>query len=211
MTQTAIDKLSANSNGFVLQVEAGKVDWAAHGNDTGGLLYDQIAFDEAITVAMSFAEKRTDTLVIITTDHGNANPALLYGSDANKNFDKIQQFKHSNDWVLQGIKKDDTAAKVIERLEFAQGIVIEKEDAAGLLESYKDLNEVGNYNPYKLPFEKLGIIQRKYIAVGWASDNHTGDFVELAMFGAGSNQLLPFIKNTDLHYFMLAATGVKNK
>ena len=211
MTQTAIDKLSANSNGFVLQVEAGKVDWAAHGNDTGGLLYDQIAFDEAITVAMSFAEKRTDTLVIITTDHGNANPALLYGSDANKNFDKIQQFKHSNDWVLQGIKKDDTAAKIIERLEFAQGIAITQEEATTLLENYKELTDVGNYNPYKLPFEKLGIIQRKYTAVGWASDNHTGDFVELAMFGAGSNQLLPFIKNTDLHYFMLAATGVKNK
>jgi alkaline phosphatase len=89
MTQTAIDKLSANNNGFVLQVEGGKVDWAAHGNDTGGLLYDQLAFDEAIAVAISFAEKRTDTLVIITTDHGNANPALLYGSDANKNFDKF--------------------------------------------------------------------------------------------------------------------------
>ncbi len=212
MTQTAIDKLSANNNGFVLQVEGGKVDWAAHANDTAGLLYDQIAFDEAIAVAISFAEKNTDTLVIITTDHGNANPALLYGDDADKNFDKIQRFKYSNDWVLQGIKKDDSVAKVIERIEFAQGIAIAKEEAATLLENYKELTtDTGNYNPYKLPFEKLGAIQKKYTSVGWAGDNHSADFVELAMFGAGSNQLLPFIKNTDLHYFMLAATGVKDK
>jgi len=52
MTQKAIGRLSRNKNGFVMQVEAGKVDWAAHANDTAALLYDQAAFDEAIKVAI---------------------------------------------------------------------------------------------------------------------------------------------------------------
>ncbi len=209
MTQVAIEKLSANKNGFVLQVEAGKVDWAAHANDTTAIIYDQIAFDESIAVAIKFAEKNTDTLVIITTDHGNANPALLYGDDTNDKFDKIQKHQFSNDWVLQGIKSNDSADAIIERLAFAQNITITKDEAYSLLDSYKNLTDVGNYNPYKLPFEKLASIQKSYTNIGWAGNNHSGDFVELAMYGAGSNQLLPFIKNTDLHYFMLAATGVK--
>ena len=56
MTQKAISLLSKNSKGFVMQVEGGKVDWAAHANDTAGLLYDQIAFDDAVKVALEFAE-----------------------------------------------------------------------------------------------------------------------------------------------------------
>jgi alkaline phosphatase len=66
--------MSQNPNGFVLQVEGGKVDWGSHANDIAASLYDQIAFDEAIAVAIAFAEKRDDTLVIVTTDHGNSNP-----------------------------------------------------------------------------------------------------------------------------------------
>ncbi|MFN4197612.1 MAG: alkaline phosphatase, partial [Flavobacterium sp.] len=55
MTSKAIDRMKQHPNGFVLQVEGGKVDWAAHANCIGGLLFDQIAFDEAVKVAMDFA------------------------------------------------------------------------------------------------------------------------------------------------------------
>src|SRR5690606_21916257 len=91
MVGTAIRRLSKNHNGFVLQVEGGKVDWAAHANDVGGLLYDQLAFDDALAVALAFAEADGDTLVIVTTDHGNANPGL-FGST--KNFERVINFKH---------------------------------------------------------------------------------------------------------------------
>src|SRR5690606_18220003 len=47
MTQTAIDQMKNHKDGFVLQVESGKVDWAAHANDVGGLIHEQLAFDEA--------------------------------------------------------------------------------------------------------------------------------------------------------------------
>src|SRR5690606_20824378 len=46
MTQKAIDRMKSHPQGFVLQVEAGKVDYAAHANDIAGLLYDQLAFDD---------------------------------------------------------------------------------------------------------------------------------------------------------------------
>lgn len=208
MTQQAISILSKNSNGFVLQVEAGKVDWAAHANDTGALLYDQIAFDDAIKIAMDFAEKNDDTLVIVTTDHGNANPGLFYGSKSNANFENVHQFKHTNEWILAGVDKNFRASSFIEKIKEAQGIVIKKDEALSILKHYETLDEEGLYNPKKLPFKHLASVQTDYTSIGWGSMTHSGDYVELAMFGPGSELLKPFVKNTELHNLMLEAAGV---
>ena len=110
MTAKAIDQLKSHPNGFVMQVEGGKVDWAAHANDIGALLYDQVAFDEAVGVALDFAKADGNTLVVITSDHGNANPGLIYGKECNDNFDRLQNFTHSNDWILQQINPNDSIA-----------------------------------------------------------------------------------------------------
>ena len=211
MTSKAIALLSRNKKGFVLQVESGKVDWAAHANDAGALLYDQLEFDEAIKAAIDFAEKDRETLVIITTDHGNANPGLFYGDKANSNFDHIQHFKHTNDWILNGINRNFTTQQVIERVEYAQGMVLQQEDAAELLKHYSSLDETGLYNPRKLPFKYLAQLQTPFTSVGWGSMDHSADYVELAAYGPGSELLKPFVKNTDLHYLMLNATGVSQK
>ena len=208
MTRKAIEQLSKNKNGFVLQVEGGKVDWGAHANDVGALLYDQIAFDDAIAVAIEFAEKNHDTLVVITTDHGNASPGLIKSKNVDACFDKIQKFKHTNDWVLYGIKKTDTPQQVIDRLFEAQGYAITKDEATELLTHYSDLGNEGIYNSYKLPFKRLGQIQQAYTSVGWSGMDHSAEFVELGMFGPGSEALPPFVKNIDLHNFMLKVTGL---
>jgi alkaline phosphatase len=208
MTKSAIAVLSKNKNGFALQVEGGKVDWAAHGNDIGGLIYDQVAFDEAIGAVLEFAEKDGNTLVIITTDHGNANPGLFYDDAANKNFDNIQNFKHTNEWVLKQIQKNDTSARVIDLIADAQHIAITTDEANSLLKYYNAVSEDGLYNTGNLPLRKLAEIQQKYTCVGWGSMEHSADYVEVAAFGAGSSLLKPFVKNTDLHTLMLTATGI---
>ncbi len=208
MTNKAISLMSGNENGFVLQVEGGKVDWAAHANDTSGLIYDQIAFDAAVAEAIKFAEGRNDTLVIITTDHGNANPGLIKHDKVDQMFDTFQTVKKTNDWVLNGISKTDSPAKIIERLNFAQGYTIKKEDAKFILDAYSSLDKPGLYNPYTLPFKRLAEIQQQYTSVHWSGMNHSADFVELAMFGPGSEALPPMVKNYELHNFMLIAAGV---
>jgi alkaline phosphatase len=211
MTSTAIKRLSTQKEGFVLQVEAGKVDWAAHANDIGGLLYDQLAFDEALAVAMDFAESNKETLIIVTTDHGNANPGLFSGAKANSNFDRIQQFKHSNEWILAGVDKNTNINNLVEKVEAANGFAIQKDEAATLLKHYEKLDEKGLYNPRNLPFKQLAQIQENYTSVGWGSMDHSADYVELAMFGPGAELLQPFVKNTDLHELMLKACGLKER
>jgi alkaline phosphatase len=210
MTRQAIKRLSSNKKGFVLQVEGGKVDWAAHANDVGGLIYDQIAFDEALAVAIDFAESNKDTLVIFTTDHGNANPGLFYGAKANSNFDRIQRFKYTNEWILSGVNKNTSNAAFIEKIEAAHGYAINTEEAASILKHYILLDENGLYNPKNLPYKQLAQIQTGYTSVGWGAMDHSADYVELAMFGPGSELLQPFVRNTDLHQIMLKASGVEN-
>lgn len=208
MTKQAIAILSQNKKGFVLQVEAGKVDWAAHGNDIGGLLYDQVAFDEAVGIAMDFAEKDQETLLVITTDHGNANPGLFYGAKANENFDIIQNFKKSNSWVLNNISKNTSADELIAKIKSVQDYMITKDEANSILAHYIKLDEAGLYNPYKLPFKLYAQIQSQHTSVSWAAMDHSADYVELAMYGPGSELLKPFVKNYELHHLMLAATQV---
>lgn len=210
MSAKAIEVLSQSHNGFVLQIESGKVDWAAHANDLGGLIHEQIQFDEAIKVVMDFAEKDKETLVIITSDHGNANPGIIYGKYANDNFDAVQKYKQTNEWILNSFSEKSTIKQIIETVEYANGSILSEEDAKHILNYYAGLEkqEDGLYNYRKLPFKTFAEIQSKTNSVGWISMDHSADYVELAMFGPGSEKLKPFIKNTDLHYFMLEAAEV---
>lgn len=211
MTQKAIEAMKGHPNGFVLQVEAGKVDWAAHGNDIAGLIYDQVAHDQAIQVAIDFAKQDEQTLVIITTDHGNANPGIIYGNKANAQFDSIQNYKHSNEWILKGIGKETPISQIKERVHYANNIALTNEEAQLLLSYYSNIKmENGLYNPKHLPFKVLAEIQKQHNSVGWISMQHSADYVELAMYGPGSELLQPFIKNTDLHYLMLQAAAIEN-
>ena len=213
MTQKAIDRMKSHKNGFVLQVEAGKVDWAAHANDIAGLLYDQVAFDEAVKIARDFAEKDKETLVIITTDHGNANPGLIYGKKVNDHFDSVHQFKHTNEWILNGFTPESSISQVKERIDFANGFALTDDEARTIMGYYTNLEKQddGLYNYKNLPFKTFAEMQKNRTSVGWISMDHSADYTELAMFGPGCEKLKPFIKNTDLHYFMLEAAEVENK
>lgn len=68
-TQLAIDALSRNENGFFLMVEASQVDWGGHDNDGDYLISELIDLDKTIGVALDFAQKNGETLVIMTADH----------------------------------------------------------------------------------------------------------------------------------------------
>ncbi|MEC3877379.1 alkaline phosphatase [Chryseobacterium salviniae] len=212
MAKAAIEHMKDNKEGFVLQIEAGKVDWAAHANDVSALLHDQLAFDEAIKVAMAFAEKDKNTLVIITTDHGNANPGTIYGADATKNFNSIAHYKCTNEYLLNNLHADFNIQQVKDWIAENNQISVYDDEAKRILNFYNGIekDEEGLYNYKKLPYRAFSEIQKKHNSVGWISMDHSSDYVELAIYGPGSEFLQPFVKNTDLHYLMLKAAEVEN-
>ncbi|MFO7825144.1 MAG: alkaline phosphatase [Cyclobacterium sp.] len=204
MSAKAIELLGQNPNGFAMQIEGGKVDWAAHGNDAPALLYDQLDFDEAVGVALDFAAKDGETLVIMTTDHGNANPGL-FSSDK---FSKLYTTTRSNEWILRQLSVDNTASQVRDLIEAYQGLQLKNEEASAILNKFKGPDGDGMYGSGEVPSHLLASIQTNYTGIGWSGTGHSSDYVELAMYGPGSEKLPAFIENYKLHNFMLEATQV---
>lgn len=78
MTAKALEVLSRNPKGFFLMVEAGRIDWAAHDNDTGALLHEMIKFDETIAHVYDWVRARQDTLLLVTADHETGGFGFSY-------------------------------------------------------------------------------------------------------------------------------------
>ena len=69
LTRWALERLSADPDGFFLMVEHEGVDGSSHQNQIEDLRKVVTSFDEAVGVALDFAKKRGDTLVVVTSDH----------------------------------------------------------------------------------------------------------------------------------------------
>jgi alkaline phosphatase len=78
-TQTAINILDNDPDGFFLMVEGSQIDWGGHQNNTGYIATEMLDFDQAIGIALEFASKNKETLVIITADHETGGFAIEGG------------------------------------------------------------------------------------------------------------------------------------
>lgn len=79
-TNTAINILSHNKKGFFLMVEGSQIDWGAHAGSTIYIVEDMLDFDQTIGVALEFASKNKETLVIVTSDHETGGMAVVDGN-----------------------------------------------------------------------------------------------------------------------------------
>jgi alkaline phosphatase len=78
-TQTALNILNKNPNGFFLMVEGSQIDWGSHNNDGAYLTSELIDFDIAVGAALDFAQRDGNTLVIVTGDHETGGLSLVNG------------------------------------------------------------------------------------------------------------------------------------
>lgn len=82
-TEEAIKVLDKDSeNGFFLMIEGSQIDWASHQNDVAYITREMLDFDKAIGVALEYAAKHKNTLVIVTADHETGGLSDL-GTDVN--------------------------------------------------------------------------------------------------------------------------------
>lgn len=69
MAQWAIERLAEDPEGFFLMIEHEGPDSASHQNHTIDVRSALASFDQAVGVALDFAARRGDTLVVVTADH----------------------------------------------------------------------------------------------------------------------------------------------
>lgn len=78
-TNAALQLLQQNKKGFFLVVEGSKIDDGGHANDLQYVAEEVIDFDKAIKVALDFADKNKETLVVVTADHETGGLTIAEG------------------------------------------------------------------------------------------------------------------------------------
>jgi alkaline phosphatase len=207
MFSAALNQLDGAKDGFVLQVEGGRVDHAGHGNDPGSILHEFLEFDACIPIALEFIESHPDTMLVVTTDHGTGGCQLDGAGSAyvgsGPALDRINQLRHSFEWLQQGFEATGTFDPVL--LKTALGIDATDTQAAFVQAA---LDAEARYLSGALN-KAFGKQLNELTAVGWTSNKHTSECVELFAFGPGSETIPPLIKNYEMFGILTKALGIK--
>ena len=226
MTREAIKRLD-NEKGFMLMVEGSKVDWGAHANDPVAATTEMIAFDEAIGVALDFAKKDGNTVVIVTSDHGNSGLSI-------GRYDLPKYAEASKDDLfanLTAIRKTSVGlAKLIKDTPYAEVARVFKEQT-GIELNEEELEALKNVKGYtQSPIEEthkkvasvwgtiytnsldgyIASIFRKHTYIGFTTHGHTAEEVYLAISAPEQTpRLTGFNTNIELHNYMRSLLGIR--
>ncbi|CAI6047227.1 Alkaline phosphatase 3 [Paenibacillus sp. JJ-100] len=187
MTNSAIDRLKTNKNGFFLMVEGSQIDWAGHDNDIVGAMSEMEDFAKAFKAAIDFAKKDGHTLVVATADHSTGG--LTLGKDGEYNFfvDPIKAATRTPDFMAAQIAK---GASVEETLKKYLKLKLTTEE----IQSVKDAAQSTDVTEIDNAIEAI-INNRSF--TGWTTGGHTGEDVPVYAYGPGSDRFSGLIDNTD--------------
>ena len=131
-----------NDKGFFLMCESGKIDWAGHANDAMANIQEIIVLEEAVQVALDFAQQHPDdTLIIVTGDHETGGFSNGYGgTEYDTYFSVLSAQKVSSAWFESNIVPDfipnnATYEDVMDQVKEYFGLVREDDPDSAALEN----------------------------------------------------------------------------
>ena len=209
MTAKAIELLSRDKDGFILMVEGSQVDWAGHNNDPVYMVTDFIEFDNAVAVAMDFAKKNGNTLVLAYPDHNTGgmdigNRSLNWGgSDTNGEVTADGYTNLTVDELVgpivgmtvtagalaSAIGDDDSDANMIAQIGSLWGITVDADEC-------QEIREMADGDAGSMSYALARIISKNHTAIGWTSHGHNAEDVPLWAYGPGAPKGL--LDNTEL-------------
>lgn len=226
MTEVAIESLSQNPGGFLLQVEGARIDHAAHNNDAAGLLWDQLAFDDAIETVLRFAAREPETLIVVTSDHGNSNPGMNgmggeYGgtdkcfarlADARRSFELMAPLLGSRaEYTMAQDSSSPAASTAISRIrevvEDSLGLRLSDEQADSVRRSLAGGRGVALNGQHDKPAGVLGLVAGNHTGIQWTGTQHTSDYTLVTAVGPGSERFSGMVRNTDCFNHMAEYMG----
>jgi alkaline phosphatase len=215
MSRAALRGLAATEQPFLLQIEGGRVDHAAHLNDAASLLWDQLDLDEALAVALAFAAERGDTLVVATSDHGNANPGLNgMGSGYRRSgsaFARIAASTRSFEWLLprlSGAVRSGEGPGVAELAAAALGVELEPREVEAIARAVRG-ETAEELNPQFRNVEgQLGRVLSAHWGIGWCGTSHTSDWMPIMATGPGAGRFAGLMPHREAFGRILESMGV---
>ena len=202
MTNKAIEVLNKDEDGFFLMVEGSKVDWAAHANNTVGIVSDILAFDEAVKAAIEFAKTDGNTVVVVTTDHGNSG-ITIGSSYYNENIESYDKATYANTTDL--LKKATITEERFNEIVSGKS----NDEIKALAKKYYgiDLNdeELAIVKGEQGEGRQVGIreVIARRVGIGYTTGGHTGEQIYLGVYAPSDIELLEgVVDNTEVNKYM---------
>ncbi|MGE0077696.1 MAG: alkaline phosphatase [Bacteroidales bacterium] len=227
ITQKAIDVVN-NPNGFFMMVEGGKIDWACHDNDAATVIYEVLAFSEAISRAIDFYNQHSnETLIVVTADHETGGMSLGNAQNEYDNHLKILLKQHSSQEKLHDriatLKKTSPKATFDDILLFLAKetglsktgeFALTNDELTNLKSAYVEYfnSDSNGQNTYSatdaISQVALAILSNK-AGIGWTSPTHTGSPVPVFVLGQGQELFNVFLDNTEIPKKILESAGIQ--
>lgn len=205
MTEAALTRFLDGEAPFLMQVEGARIDHAAHKNDIGAILHEQMAFDDAVAKVLQMVGERNDILVILTSDHGNANPGMNGTGpgyrQTNDYFSRIAGIKGSAEAFMgqwNRSKKKDTAA-MTQLMESIYGFKPAPHELQALMDRMGGKKVTEWSNQLSNPVGLLGQIVGNVTGTGWTGVVHTSDPTQLTSIGPGAEKFAGLVRNDAVH------------
>ena len=225
-----------NETGFFMMVESGKIDWAGHANDALANIYDTLAFDEAIQVAVEFAKQHPEeTLIVVTGDHETGGMTIGYAAtgydtafDILRNqkcsfvafdemvaertaagdfsFDVLMDMVEENFGLVAPGESAEVEALVMNDYEYALLQKAYDDAMSGNVDGYEESLLYGGYNPISVTLTH--IINNK-AGIGWTSYFHTGLPVPVYAYGEGAEAFIGSYDNTQVALRLMDLTDAR--
>ena len=221
MTQTAIDVLSRNPNGFFLMVEAALIDKFNHPLDWERAAFDTIMLSNAVQVAKDFAKTHPDTLIIVTPDHTHSGSisGVVHDDKPGPLREKVGIYAAAGypNYPKADVQGYPNQIDVSKRLAFFYGNYPDHYETmhpkldGTFVPAIKD--ESGKYiaNPKYIQLQEDAIHVGGNLPSHQDVGVHTADDAVLNATGPGSGKFKGFMDNTEVFKVMVQTLGLGSK
>jgi alkaline phosphatase len=217
MTRKALRAL-ASQDRFFMMVESAKVDMAAHANDIAGVLWEQLALDDALREAVEFQKEFPETLIVVSSDHANSNPGLNgMGKGYREStgcFERVAQAVRTASWIRKTLSlaaegKPGIGEELVrETVRQASGFAPDAAECRALADRVSQ-RQVGEWSVQHANFYGLlGQVLGNWNGVGWTGVTHTADWSPLIAAGPGREHFQGLIPNTGFYDRACALFGL---
>ncbi len=221
MSRKGVEVLNNAENGFVLHIEAGRIDHANHRNDAGTSLWETLAADETLGMLMDYTDRTPGTLLIMASDHATGGPCV-YGVGeryraSSEIHEMLKQRTASFDWIMDQLDENPSEAMIKDVIEDATRIRVTSPQALMLQKAIAGDIEMPDHAAFpRQPIATIHHILKggtndepTRLNINYATTQHTAGAVPAALYG-NNVETKPFglIDNTDLFTIMTDTLGI---
>ena len=221
MTQSAIEVLSRNPNGFFLMVEAALIDKFNHPLDWERAAFDTIMLSNAVQIAKDFAKKNPDTLIIVTPDHTHSGSisGVVHDDKPGPLREKVGVYAAAGypNYPKADVQGYPSQIDVSKRLAFFYGNYPDHYETlhpkldGTFVPAVKDDSGKFVANPKYFQLQEDAIHVGGNLPSHQEVGVHTADDAVLNAIGPGSDKFKGFMDNTEVFKVMVESLGLSSK